>query len=264
MAYDLADLTIDHVEQGYNRTLTQHKEAFNYQMILKTYLEQVQEIEGASVELLDERYLFTAEGVQLEIIGYLFNVTRLGGEDDASLRNRIITAIFTKQASGDMQGVQAAIRALVGSPYSKIYEHYPASYGIACSGLITPPYVDNTLRAISPISVMSWYYEMGTTMKWRGTEVITTLDYWVESGTGDRITDEALNSIVFNIGTSDPIGSITSQYDELPKSAIYRRRALVPNTNEFKLRSEASDGGGFIEDPINDLRGIHAEVYKRG
>ena len=88
---DLAQQT-DHVGDGTDRLLEQFKDKPRVLALLTAYLEQVQGVEDTLWQLFLDRWISTAAGEQLEVIGRIVGEKRQGSLDDeyrAFLRARI-------------------------------------------------------------------------------------------------------------------------------------------------------------------------------
>ena len=267
----LKDYTINHVEVGQEKMLGQFNDSPNVIAFMKTYLGGVQEVEDAILELLTERGVYTAVGVQLDVIGYLLNVDRLGLEDFL-YRRKILTAIYVQSGNATAPTIQEACMQLTASPVAKAYEHFPASLGMACSGLTTDVTISEVLDSTTAVSVKSWYYEMGRTMKWRGADILREFDTLVTNTYPDpdagihevwHKTDE-VDSGKFDLNTKS--GTISGASEP----AVYLERPMSERGTKRRPRKitlvepqeEVSNQSGFVEDLENDPNGVHAEYYQ--
>lgn len=104
----------------------------------------LQEIEQAGFDLLNNRSLLTASGVQLDGIGQIVNLARAAGETDADYRLSLATRVLTFVKSGTPEDVIAAYLAITGAPSVVYTEIYPATFQLAGT-----PTVDVTDTAVA-------------------------------------------------------------------------------------------------------------------
>lgn len=117
---------IDQVAQGYDRLLEQFKDKPNIKSLLETYLKQTEDLESAYFELLTERSIFTAVGVQLDLLGALVVEPRLGRDDEA-YRLAILTKIGINNSEGTPDVLMQLLKNLSGGTKINIFEHFPVS-----------------------------------------------------------------------------------------------------------------------------------------
>lgn len=117
---------INQVDSGIDKLLSQFRGKDNIENTLRSYLEQVQETQGAYEEMLDERDVLTAVGVQLDHIGNLVGEDRKLREDDA-YRTAIFIRIAVNTNNGTLPDLHAIIKLLTGAEEVRIAEHFPAS-----------------------------------------------------------------------------------------------------------------------------------------
>lgn len=86
---------INHREQAEERLATQFKESANLIEYIKALLRENDDLEGVYHDILNSRWIDTAEGVQLDILGAIV------GQERA----------FSKQLAGDFFGFEATIGA---------------------------------------------------------------------------------------------------------------------------------------------------------
>lgn len=74
---------IDHQTKAIGRLLTQFREAANFISYIEAFTEQSNELEDMFQELLEDRWLDTAVGEQLDILGELLGISRVVPEYDS-------------------------------------------------------------------------------------------------------------------------------------------------------------------------------------
>ena len=67
---------VNHEVQGVSRLITQYRESLKLIAYIKVFLAQADELEGVLCDLLDDRWIDTAEGVQLDVIGAIVGQPR--------------------------------------------------------------------------------------------------------------------------------------------------------------------------------------------
>lgn len=112
----------DHEEVGLSRLITIWQDKPNVTGLLKSYLEQFNAVEDLLQSILNDRSLYTAEGVQLDMIGALFNVPR-GGLDDAKYRPRIVSYISRLNDDGTTERFLNMLRLVGDTDLVDFWEH---------------------------------------------------------------------------------------------------------------------------------------------
>lgn len=118
--------SLNHVEQGQDRLLSQWKDKANMQGLVKSIMQAVQEVEDTLHELLNERSIFTAVGVQLDIIGLIVGITR-DGMDDETYRAELLKRIAINRSDGTTEVIISLMESATQTTNTDFWEHYPAS-----------------------------------------------------------------------------------------------------------------------------------------
>jgi hypothetical protein len=113
---------INHVDVGLDRLLSQWDESPKLRGLLQSYLEQADELEEVLFQLLNERGIFTAIGVQLDVIGALFNLTR-DGRTDTQFRNAILERANVVGDDGTTEVFMQSLRTHTNSNFVDFWEH---------------------------------------------------------------------------------------------------------------------------------------------
>lgn len=107
-----------------------HGNQSNLEKLIVTYITQIQELENAWFELIDERTLDTSVGAQLDGIGRIVGEDRLGRNDD-DYRQAIRGRIRLNLSRGTAEDIYAIIFAQLGSVVAQITEDsYPAHFEV--------------------------------------------------------------------------------------------------------------------------------------
>lgn len=77
---------IDHITKGLSRIITQYKESENLINYIITLLTEANNIEDVIFQLYEERYLDTATGVQLDVLGQIVGQARFNIEVMGNIR----------------------------------------------------------------------------------------------------------------------------------------------------------------------------------
>ncbi len=108
----LSEIT-DHADRALARLLEQYKGRSKLANVLDVFSDQVQELETAFFQLLEERAIETGEGSQLDTIGEIVGQAR-NGLDDATYRLYLRVRIKTNLSSGLSEQLITIVSLLVG------------------------------------------------------------------------------------------------------------------------------------------------------
>lgn len=104
----------EHVGEAIARLLERYKDKPNLQAFLTSFLTGLQEIEDAALNWNDYRWIDSAEGVQLEEIGYTVGQSRRGYDDDL-YRVMILVRIAINNSQGDPVALKAIYKLITGA-----------------------------------------------------------------------------------------------------------------------------------------------------
>ena len=136
----------NHIEQTLNRVLEQYKESPRLLFMLSTAAAEVQVLEDTLINMINNTWINTAEGEQLNQLGLLLNVTR-GGFSDAIYRTRLKAAIVRYTSSGKPEQVISAIKLLSQANQIIVEELYPAEIRVTAIGAVSPAGTLEELKA---------------------------------------------------------------------------------------------------------------------
>ncbi len=114
----------------------QFRNRTNWTKLLIVITKPFQEIEDAFQDLLTLRYLSSAQGAQLDILGELVGLKRKGF-DDASYLIRLRAQVLLLRSSGTQPQILRILRAVISSPTYRYAPYYPASFVIEALGPVT-------------------------------------------------------------------------------------------------------------------------------
>lgn len=117
---------IDQVELGLSRNIDfLDKENFN--KLLKLFLEEIQELEVATLAIADQKNINTAIGAWLDYIGSLVGQPREGRTDE-EYRAALLLKIAANSSDGTPNTIIDITKQYTGSSSSKIIEYYHATF----------------------------------------------------------------------------------------------------------------------------------------
>lgn len=161
----------------------------NFQKLLKALIDSMQEIDDQNQELIFDRFLQTAQGVQLDGIGQLVGLARSPGQSDDDYREDIKFQIEINRSQGTPEEVISILKYLTNAQKVWYYDIFPAFYQMATDGLEYPRVWTDLVSAIqkaSPAGVN--YVPIAALIAWDGTRLYRTVPF---TFSGDPI-DELL------------------------------------------------------------------------
>ena len=141
----------DHKEQGLSRLLEQFKDKPNITALLEGWLQGVQTTEDSLFDLLDNRSIQTAYGVQLDYIGKIVGAKR-GGRSDSSYREFIQLQILINTSEGTPTDILEILSLITNADIVKSFPHYPVGGNLYTDGDNIPSTLASTLTKAAPIS----------------------------------------------------------------------------------------------------------------
>ena len=142
---------IDHVEQGLSRMLSFWDDKPIIKGLFESYLRQLESVETTLFQLLEERSIYTAVGVQLDVIGAMFGVPR-NGKDDEQYRPEILRKIAQQNDDGTTEVFMDALRLVTGSYMVDFFEHLSGDIHAYCGEGLSP-YLYKLLKPSVPVGV---------------------------------------------------------------------------------------------------------------
>jgi hypothetical protein len=134
----------NHSAQALARLKEQFKDKPKYIDLILSFTNQIQPLEDALWQLLTERAVDTAIGVQLDNLGTIVGEARNGDTDD-DYRPRIRARIWVNRASGLTEELIQAVLLLVTDPDAEVEveNQYPAGVVVRLNGVaITETFAD--------------------------------------------------------------------------------------------------------------------------
>ena len=130
----------------------------NLQKFLAAMVTPCYDINDVELELYNERWLATAEGVQLDKIGLILGLARTPGQSDSDYREALYFQVFINRSTGTPEEAIATLKFLTKANNIKYLEPHPAFYQMRTDGLpenfsIPPDEIVSAIEAISPAGV---------------------------------------------------------------------------------------------------------------
>lgn len=143
---------VDQKEQGLDRLLEQFKDKPNIRGTLGAYLSQTKGVEDLYFDLIENRGLETASGVQLDILGNLFGESRNGKSDEEYLKAiKFTISIDNSKATPDY--LMSIVKEFTESTTVNYFQHQPACYQITFDGDVIPDSILDKVIKASPATV---------------------------------------------------------------------------------------------------------------
>lgn len=121
----------DHEGDALARLTSQFQEKVNITALIHGLVGAIQTVEGQLNSLYSERWVDTAVGDQLDIIGFIVGELR-AGRNDVDYRNAIIARIAINTSFGTPENMIAIFSLLTGSDNVQILEYYPGVVELFC------------------------------------------------------------------------------------------------------------------------------------
>lgn len=117
----------DHINQALRRLITQYKESPNIISLLNVFVQQIQDLEDTFFQLLQERSLFSAVGVQLDKLGTTLDQGRMGLSDD-DYRVLLLIKISEINSEGTPEDLISIFKNIMRAQSVMYGEIYPAGF----------------------------------------------------------------------------------------------------------------------------------------
>lgn len=141
----------NHVEQAQDRLIELYKKP-NFKAFTDSFLTQIQDIENETFDVYENRFLFTANGTNLDLLGESLGEFR-NGKNDLEYRLAILARVSINIGSGNPDLIINVIRQLYNTNEIVYKEQYPASFGITFGSDIKIPNVSSFINSIKPAGV---------------------------------------------------------------------------------------------------------------
>lgn len=257
---------------------TQFSDSENLIKLLSIYLDQVEELNLAQQSLGEvSTDLEAAFGYQLDLIGNLLGVSRLGmGDND--YRDAIRFGISVNTGSGTPEDVIGFLQTITKATKIRYWEHYPACTVLETNGTNIPKAIPSTLDNVTPAGVKTGgvivvkdnicFRPCRLSEAYANIKPITPPDVIVDIDVGDTLAECGGEGIecatgnttdAYSMGESDAelgnpsmemmgvLGTAGFFFEKVPPNTLFGN-SILPNVYEvYDLASENFNemGGGF-------------------
>lgn len=126
----------DHIARAKDRLIEQYKEKPKIEGLLEAIVKPLQELEDLFLALGTERWIDSAIGAQLDVVGKIVGAQREVGQNDEDYRLAIKAQIIMNLNQGTPEEIIAAAKFFIGSIFIWYLEVYPAAVDIFSSTVI--------------------------------------------------------------------------------------------------------------------------------
>lgn len=126
--------------------------ATNFQKFLAAFCTSAQDLQTQLNNLLNNRSLYTAVGLQLDGLGQILNLPRTPGQSDESYREALIFRVRALGSSGTPEDVIGALKFFTKADTIYYTDLFPAAYIMATDGFVFPPNPSDLVPAIQQVS----------------------------------------------------------------------------------------------------------------
>ncbi len=126
----------DHIARAKDRLIEQYKEKPKIEGLLEAIVKPLQELEDLFLALGTERWIDSAIGAQLDVVGKIVGALREVGQNDEDYRLAIKAQIIMNLNQGTPEEIIAAAKFFIGSIFIWYLEVYPAAVDIFSSTVI--------------------------------------------------------------------------------------------------------------------------------
>lgn len=124
----------------------------NFQKFLASFCTGASDIQTQLNELLNDRSIYTAIGVQLDGIGLILDLPRAPGQSDADYREALLFRIKELGSSGTPEDVIDALKFFTKADTVFYSDQFPAGYILTTDGFVFPPNPSDLVSAIQNVS----------------------------------------------------------------------------------------------------------------
>lgn len=139
----------------------------NFQKFLAAMVQPCYDINTVELQLINQRWLATAVGVQLDELGVILGLQRLPDQGDQDYREQLYFQVFINKSTATPEEAIFTLKFLTKASQVHYWEPYPAFYQMWTNGLpenfsIPPDEIVEAIQSINPAGVqytpITWYY----------------------------------------------------------------------------------------------------------
>lgn len=146
-----------HVQDALARLFTQYQDASNLKNVITAIVTPIQDLETVIQQMNTQRSIFTAVGVQLDLLGTIIGLSRTPGTTDDDYRNQLLAQIKINTSDGQPEQVIQAYQLFTGSDLVILNEWFPAEVELESDYLppdqITVDYLLGIIGSVLPAGV---------------------------------------------------------------------------------------------------------------
>lgn len=143
---------IDHRASGLEKLVSQFQGSEKLKAYLSVFLDEIQGMQDTLAKIKSERWIDTAQGVQLDGCGYIVGVERYGRSDD-DYRQAIKNQVGSSSMIGTSLAIKKLLRFLSSADDIQYLEHYPATAIVLTEGYGANKGLPDLLESVAPASI---------------------------------------------------------------------------------------------------------------
>lgn len=144
-----------HIQDAINRLAQQYADSSNFQAILSSFNEQIQDLEDTFFNLIEGQWVDNAEGQILDDFGTIVGQDRLGFDDDF-YRILIYVKMGQNVSEGEPERLIDVYKIITRANLGWIFEDFPAGLTLMSNGEINPitaQFIYEQLQQVAPAGV---------------------------------------------------------------------------------------------------------------
>lgn len=142
----------NHLDLAYSKLIELYKNSPSFKSLLKSLILPIQNIEDETYNVYLLRWVETAQGEQLDLLGESLGEYRLG-KNDLEYRVAILTRISINVGAGEPELIINIIRQLYSTSNITYSELYPAQFSVTFQSDTIIPGIKNFMRSVRPAGV---------------------------------------------------------------------------------------------------------------
>ena len=164
----------------------------NFQKFLAAMVSECYDINTVELQLYNQRWLATAYGVQLDLLGVILGLARQPNQTDQAYRELLYFQVFINKSTATPEEAIFTLKFLTKANKIHYFEPYPAFYQMQTDGLpenfsIPPDEIVTAIQSISPAGVqyvpITWYYLLDKGFGFTGDPIVE--DFYVAPDPND-------------------------------------------------------------------------------
>lgn len=244
MSVELLPESEDHLQAILSYDLEQYKESKALSVLMKALISQLQHVEDSFLDLQLKRFIPTAFGYTLDLMGGIVGELR-NFKNDNDYRTSILVRTLINNGGGTPEDIISAIRILYAPRKIEYSEIYPANFSLFIQ-----------VRAVDPLEIDPGLFNIRSLIN--SIKPMAVGEFIVVASSGDNLfrfsdsTSELLNFIV-DLPPEEKLeaNEITGISEVLTEADTISSSAGSFGFGEFILASRVVIGGGTLAEVIN-------------